>query len=186
MPYIFLGIGALFIVAGYQNTYKELGQILADEFTNKPNQPSFMYWALAVFLLGIVGYIPGARLYSRALIILVIVGMVFGEHSNMAGWFKKFNDALSSGSKTPVNPASGDVAYYDPASSGGRGSASSGGSGASASADGGAAGDVGKAGAALMAAGAIVEFIPVVGQIAGTAMMVAGGAMQAGAKIAQS
>ncbi len=186
MPYVLIAFGTLLAIAGFQNTYKELGAIIADEFTDRPDSRSFFYWMMAIIILGGLGYIPALRAWSKAFVLLILVGLFFSPRSNMQQWFEKFNAALSAGSKTPVNPAGGGVQYQDSAQSSGGAAASAtdAGSAGAKPVDNSAANDAGKAGTAMTAVGGILVATGI-GAAAGAALIAAGAATTAGAAIAR-
>jgi len=113
MPFALTIIGMLLIVTGFQNTYAALGAQVAGDFTGKNN---FIYWFVAIAVVGAIGYAKPLQNFSRAFMALIIVSIFLSNK----GFFTKFNAALSSGS------APADTTVGVPLS--GSGGASSGGS----------------------------------------------------------
>jgi len=89
MPLGFLILGAIILVAALRNTHKQLGTLLAGDFSGAG---SFIYWIAALAIIGGLGYIPAFKTPSRALIVLLLVVLVLAN----GGFFQQFTDALKS------------------------------------------------------------------------------------------
>lgn len=94
MPFALIFIGVLTIVVGARGTYAQFGQLLASEFTGTNN---FVYWFLAIFGVGALGYVDSLRTISRLLLVMVLLVLILANK----GFFNQFKTALQQGPKTP-------------------------------------------------------------------------------------
>lgn len=100
MAYILLFIGLLASIAGIRGTEAELGKTLVGDFTGPGN---FVYWVVAIFGVGAVGYIKGLEKFSDAFLVLIIVSLIVanGDPSKQGGgFFAKFQAGLKEGTGT--------------------------------------------------------------------------------------
>lgn len=116
MPFALLTIGMILVVTGFQNTYKQFGAQVAGDFSGQNN---FFYWVVAIGIVGALGYNDTLKPFSRAFLVLIIVGIML---SNGKGFFSRLNSDVQAGSNTAVLPIGGSQ------SSGGGGSGDGGGS----------------------------------------------------------
>ncbi len=99
MPLAFIAIGVLFLVAGIRGTVEDkngqpgLITLLKGDFTGSNN---FLVWMLALWVIGAIGYIPGAKALANAFLVLVIVVMLLANNKNNPGngFFAQFNAAI--------------------------------------------------------------------------------------------
>ncbi len=121
MPFALTFIGILFIVTGFQDTYKQFFTAVEGDFSG---QQSFIYWLISFGIVGSLGYIPELKTFSRASMALILIAMILGDKG---GVFQKFTTAVSTGTSTPVNapgeplPASGGSSGSNSTDSGGGG-----------------------------------------------------------------
>jgi hypothetical protein len=99
MPFVFIIIGVGFVVIAIRGTQATAFQLLQSEFSG-PN--SFIKWALAIFILGAVGYIPTIRPVTRALLalVLLVIFLVNGK-----GLFAQFNNQIANPTAPPPQPS---------------------------------------------------------------------------------
>ena len=88
MPFAFLIVGALFVVAAVRGQSKQLLSLVKADLTGKDN---YLYWAVSILIIGALGYVDELRPLSRAFLILVLVVLVLSN----GGFFKLFNQSLS-------------------------------------------------------------------------------------------
>jgi hypothetical protein len=98
MALLFIIIGIAIVISGIRNTYAQLGQQLAADFTGSG---SFIYWVAAIMILGMVGYIPGAQKPARMLLALVILSFVL---ANGTGFFDRLKSALTGAQPAAAPP----------------------------------------------------------------------------------
>jgi hypothetical protein len=94
MPFVFGVIGVVFLIAGVRGTSDELSDLLKGDVTGENN---FIYWILAIGILGALGYVDTLRPFSRALLALVLVVLVIttGKKQGGGGLFAKFTQAVN-------------------------------------------------------------------------------------------
>jgi hypothetical protein len=99
MPFALVIIGIVLLVAAIRNTLSGPGGLLTllkGDFTGPNN---FIYWMVAILIIGAIGYIPDLKKLSVAFITLVIV-VLFLKRGNAqgigGGFFTQFATALSS------------------------------------------------------------------------------------------
>lgn len=76
-------IGVVFLTAAIRGTHPELFAVLKDDFTGRDN---FLYWGLALFVIGAVGYYKPLRPVSHSFMVLVIIVLFLSNE----GFFNKF------------------------------------------------------------------------------------------------
>lgn len=99
MPFVFLILGIGLVIVAVRGTHQQAFDLLKSEFTGDQN---FLTWALALFILGALGYVPVIRPVTRAMLLLVLLVIVL---KNGTGLFDRFNQQV----RNPINSASGSV-----------------------------------------------------------------------------
>lgn len=94
MPFVFIILGLLFLVVAIRGTQAQFFALLRSEFVGAN---SFVPWASAIVILGLIGYARPVRPVTDALIGLIILAMLL---ANRGGFFAQFNSAL----RNPVAP----------------------------------------------------------------------------------
>lgn len=100
MPFALIIIGLLLVVTGFQNTYKQFGNQIANDFTGKNN---FLYWVIALGVIGAVGYVKELQSFSRAFMVLIIVSIFLSNK----GFFNQFQNAINTVSSEPATTTQG-------------------------------------------------------------------------------
>lgn len=95
MPFVFLIIGTVFIIAGVRNTTSDLVSLFQDDIKGDNN---FVYWILAILAIGALGYVQDLRPLSRAFLVLVLIVLVLSEDKSATagGFFTKFQQGITS------------------------------------------------------------------------------------------
>lgn len=94
MPFAFALVGVIFLVSGVRGTSDDLLTLLKGDVSGGQN--SFVYWMLAIAILGALGYIDEVRPLSRALMVLVIVVLILAQDkAGHGGFFTKFQQAIT-------------------------------------------------------------------------------------------
>lgn len=119
MPFALILIGAIFAITAYNGTGSQLWALVIKDFTGTG---SFIWWALSIFIVGAVGYVPQLKAVANAFLLLVVLAIVLSNK----GFFSQFQSAVASGDVG--SPAPQDASYVDTGSS-----SSSGGSGGGSS-----------------------------------------------------
>jgi len=93
MPYVFIIVGLVMVIASVRNTVRDNGTdlglqtLIAGDFKGKGN---FIYWVTAILIIGAIGYIKPLQPVSRAFMMLVVLVLFLSNK----GVFTKFNQAL--------------------------------------------------------------------------------------------
>lgn len=91
------------IISGAQDTQAAFGAQLKKDFTGPANQ-NFIYWLIALGLVGSLGYVKVLAPFSKAFLFLVILVMILAQQKNgQGGFFAALQAAIKAG---PVNPQS--------------------------------------------------------------------------------
>lgn len=94
MSLALLVIGIVFVVAAVRGTTSGengLFTLLQGDFTGSNN---FLYWLLALGLIGAIGYIPKLKSFSTAFLVLVIAAILLSHK----GFFADLQSAIKSSS----------------------------------------------------------------------------------------
>lgn len=76
MPFFFILIGLGLVVIGYRGTQADFFTLLKGDVTGPGN---FFVFALGIFLIGLLGYVPKLKGLSNAFMGLVIVVMILAN-----------------------------------------------------------------------------------------------------------
>lgn len=95
MPFAFLIVGAMFIVAGVRGTDSQLFSLIKGDFTSTDKQPSFISWLFVILLIGSLGYIEPIKPVSRAFLVLVIIVLFLSN----GGFFDKLVSGIEGASQ---------------------------------------------------------------------------------------
>lgn len=87
MPFALLFIGILFLVLGIRDTQKEFVTLIHGDFTGAGN---FIYFIVALLVIGALGYIPKLKPLSDAFLVLVLV-VIFLSNK---GFFAQFQQQV--------------------------------------------------------------------------------------------
>jgi hypothetical protein len=89
MPFAFLIIGVVLVVAGVRDKTSELFSLLKQDFSGKT---SYEVWALSILVIGGLGYIKSLQGLSRAFMALVLIVLFVSN----GGFFQQFNSEILS------------------------------------------------------------------------------------------
>jgi len=98
MPYVFLMAGLALVITSLEGTYNALGQQLKKDFTGKD---SYLKWALAITMVGALGYIPSVRPISNKLLWLILLVLFLANK----GIWQNLTDAFNKGAISPKQNA---------------------------------------------------------------------------------
>lgn len=96
MPFALLFIGILLITVAVRNMAQPFVALVGGDFSGPGN---FMYWVLALIVIGAVGYIPKAKPASDLLLVLILIVLVLSRGSPSfpgGGVFQQLQTALGS------------------------------------------------------------------------------------------
>lgn len=95
MAFVLLIVGAVLLISAVKGTSSDLFTLLQGDFTGSNN---FIYWAVAILLIGALGYIPKVKPISVAFLGLVVLVLFLsrGDPSKAGGgFFEKFTAGLA-------------------------------------------------------------------------------------------
>lgn len=103
MPFAFIIVGLVLLIAGVRNTVTQLTALVKGDLTGTG---SFVPWIVSILIIGALGYIKPIAPISRMFLVLVIVVLILkdgnpAKNSN-GGLFASFNSQLFA----PSTPAS--------------------------------------------------------------------------------
>ena len=108
MPFAFLLGGTVLVISGVKGTSTQLLTLLKNDIQGTDG---YLYWIVAILIIGSIGYVPALKPFSRAFLVLVLVVLVLrtGKTSNSGGgFFQQFTNALKSISQ-PTSGASSNI-----------------------------------------------------------------------------
>ena len=99
MPFALILVGLLLVVAAVRNTVtdnsttgtKGLTTLIKGDFTGQNN---FIYWLVAILLIGALGYVDSLRSLSRAFMALILVALFLTGKQGI-NFFTGFQSALA-------------------------------------------------------------------------------------------
>ena len=123
MPFVFIFIGSVLLIAAVRGTHQNLYALVKRDFTGPNN---FIYWVVAILIIGAVGYVQKLKPISDAFLILILV-VLFLKRGE--GFFDMFTKQIGA----TQNPSSSSIGVSQPGISGSGGGVvvSSGGAGVS-------------------------------------------------------
>ena len=87
MPFILIIVGAFILITALRGNAGAFASQIKKDFTG---QKSFVYWFLAILVIGAIGYIQPLRKISDAFLILVILVLFIANK----GFFAQFQTSL--------------------------------------------------------------------------------------------
>lgn len=90
MPYALVIFGLIMVVTAAKGTHVALGNQLVKDFSGPGN---FIYWILAIIVLGVISKTPQGEKLAKPFLILVLVAMLVSNK----GFFAQFMAAIKSG-----------------------------------------------------------------------------------------
>lgn len=106
MPFALAIIGIFLLVSAVRGTTDGPNGLFALVVGDFTGPSSFVYWMVAILLIGALGYIPKAKPISTAMLglIIVVLFLAKGDPSKAGGgFFEKFTQGLATTEKPPAN-----------------------------------------------------------------------------------
>lgn len=97
MPLALFFLGVLFLTAAVRGKQDLLFSTLKDDFTGPNN---FLYWGIALFIIGATGYYKPLKPLSTAFMTLVILVLFISNK----GFFEKFMNEIRTTTVSQVDP----------------------------------------------------------------------------------
>jgi hypothetical protein len=94
VPFAFIIVGVVLVISGVKGTSSQLLSLVKGDLTGTNN---YLYWIVAILIIGSIGYIPSFKSLSHAFLALVLVVLVLKEgnpNSGGGGFFQEFQSAL--------------------------------------------------------------------------------------------
>lgn len=101
MPFVLLIAGLALLISGVNNTQGDLYNLVKGDFFG--SQKNFIFWFVAIFVIGALGNIKAIKPLSDIFLALVIVVLFLANK----GFFAQFSQAIGT---AKAQPASGGVA----------------------------------------------------------------------------
>lgn len=101
MPFALTLIGLILVITGFQNTYKQFGTQLQNDFSGDNN---FIYWVASIGIVGGIGYIKSFETFSRAFMALILLALILNLYKKNPNFFSDLETQLKTGSTSAVNP----------------------------------------------------------------------------------
>lgn len=76
MGFAIIFVGVLLAISAVRGTTPQLAALVKSDFTG---QGSYLWWLVAVLIIGSVGYIPPLRTLSRAMLVLVVIALIINK-----------------------------------------------------------------------------------------------------------
>jgi hypothetical protein len=102
MTFGFLLIGAVLLVAAVRNTQGQLFQNVAGDFTGPRN---FVYWILAIWLIGAIGYAKPLKTFSDLFLALVVLGILLSNKGFFASFQQQIGTTASASAPASTSSA---------------------------------------------------------------------------------
>jgi hypothetical protein len=107
MPILLLGSGLVLVIVGLNGNAAQLYSLIASDFQGAN---SFVYWMLAIVILGALGYVKGLENFSKAFLILVLIVLFLdngGFFQQFQAFLKTTQTASTTASSTTASTATG-------------------------------------------------------------------------------
>ena len=93
MAFALLIVGMSLVVVSVRNTQATFTARVANDFKGSGN---FLYWIVAILIIGAIGYIPKAKPVSDLFLVLILVVLFLkkGNPSVGGGFFQQFTQAI--------------------------------------------------------------------------------------------
>jgi len=95
MPLLFLGIGTVLILTGLKGDPAKLWSLIQGDFTGTNN---FIYWLIAILVLGSLGYVESLKGLSRLFVILLMIVLLLDNK----GFFTQLQAFINSTQAAPA------------------------------------------------------------------------------------
>src|SRR5271165_5753740 len=101
MPFVLITAGVVLFLTAINGTYSAFfSQLYQDLFGGGSSNAGFVYWALALVIVGLIGYIPEAKKPADFFMLLIILGMILAN----GGFFSQLQAAIQAGPTAPASP----------------------------------------------------------------------------------
>jgi flagellar biosynthesis component FlhA len=109
LPFAFIIVGTVLLISGVKGTSQDLLTLVKGDLTGTNN---YLYWVIAILIVGSIGYIPGFKKFSVAFLSLVLLVLFIREgnpQGSGGGFFQEFQTAIQKISNSNSNPLAGAI-----------------------------------------------------------------------------
>lgn len=96
MPFVLIIAGIVLLIVAVRNTQDQFFYLLQGDFTGKNN---FVFWVLAILIIGAIGYVPRLKPISNAFLILVVLVLILtkgqGLFDKTSGFFAQITEGTA-------------------------------------------------------------------------------------------
>lgn len=86
MPFALIIVGSVLLIVAVRNRVKPFFTQAAADITNGGNfKGSYGAWAIALLIVGVVGYLPSLQKFSRVFLVLIVIAIVLSQSKNGGG-----------------------------------------------------------------------------------------------------
>ena len=106
MPFALLIIGIWLLISGVRNTQDMLFALLKGDFTGQDN---FIFWLIAILIIGAIGYVPKLKPISTGFLVLIILVLFLKKGSSTGlggGFFSQFISGISTTDQSSTSTTS--------------------------------------------------------------------------------
>lgn len=83
MPFALIIVGAVLLIVAVRNRVQPFFTQVTADLTNGGNfKGSYAAWAIALLIVGVVGYLPSLQKLSRVFLVLIVIAIVLSQSKN--------------------------------------------------------------------------------------------------------
>ena len=83
MPFALIIVGIVLLIVAVRNRVQPFfAQVSGDLCNNGNLKGGFVAWAIALLIVGVVGYLPSLQKLSRAFLVLIVIAIVLSQSKN--------------------------------------------------------------------------------------------------------
>lgn len=83
MPFALIIVGIVLLIVAVRNRVQPFfAQVSGDLWNNGNLKGGFVAWAIALLIVGVVGYLPSLQKLSRAFLVLIVIAIVLSQSKN--------------------------------------------------------------------------------------------------------
>jgi hypothetical protein len=94
MPFLLLIVGFIAVASALKGTYQQLGQQVVSDLQGSAGSPGYLFWVASLIIVGAIGYYSPLQKFSRAFMVLILLGMVLAAYKQNNQVFAKIFQAL--------------------------------------------------------------------------------------------
>ena len=79
MPIFFLAVGVMLVIVGINNRLSDLSALLKEDFKPSGDIASYQTWAVAIILVGSLGYVRALKPVANAFLVLIFITLMLSH-----------------------------------------------------------------------------------------------------------